>query len=108
MKYAQHVSSCTSLALAEYVDYSSTHTNWPSSITFLALVVHKTKSNRRNTHIPLLCTAGTSATDTKDGFENRNWNRDVIHLRYEMQHPHNEWDELFLSQKPFAVRLRLA
>lgn len=25
MKYAQHVSSCTSLALADYVDYSSTH-----------------------------------------------------------------------------------
>jgi hypothetical protein len=38
------------------------------------------------------------------GFDHRNWNRDVIHLRYETQHVHSEWEELFLFQKPFAVR----
>lgn len=59
-----------------------------------------------HSHPLFLCfkASGSSNTDNKDGFENRNWNRDVIHLRYEMQHAHSEWEELFLSQKPFAVR----
>jgi hypothetical protein len=54
------------------------------------------------TSLPLQDFQGFGAT-TSGGFENRNWNRDVIHLRYETYHVQSEWEELFLYQKPFAV-----
>lgn len=53
---------------------------------------------------PFLPLAGQQHASTHGGFEHRNWNKDIIHLRYELQHVYSEWEELFLSQKPFAVR----